>query len=677
MFYPPPTAPTACGIQISRPRSIAVLALLLFIGTESALAQNSTNADAPLSDRRVSYRIDAELDPSERTVTGSQHLTWRNDGPVPVDELQFHLYLNAFSPGSTFQVESGGVHRGNSDSRDDRWGGVVVERLEIAGTSDLDLSLPYSGAAVDLTARMRFIQPDDGNVDDRTVMAVALPAPVQPGETIALEMDFQSTLPRVVARTGFSDDSRGNRFFMVAQWFPKIAVYELPGQRYVPDDAEEGQWNAHQFHANSEFYADFGTYDVTIRVPETFVVGATGVRTDESAAGGSKTLRYQAEDVHDFAWTAYEDYRVHEESWRHVSLRLLLRPEHDTETQVRRHFDSVIASLERFDEWVGEYPYTTLTIVDAPGGASGMEYPTLITGLTLYMGPSWMRVPEMVAIHEFGHQYFYGILASNEFEEAWLDEGMNSYVETKVMEDTYGPGAFIDIPGLPVGSRAFHRLSYAKSNPSRGNLTTRSWEYEFGEYGKNSYSKPATVMNTLEGYLGWDTMQEFLRAYYDEWSFRHPSTRDLQNVVERVAEEDLDWFFDQYVYGTAVLDYRIERVSASRDRSVPDSLDARYINRVIVQRVYDGYMPTTLRMAFRDGSTHDIPWDGRDAWKEFRVDRDSPLESAVIDPDRGLWLETNRLNNWRSLSPASPGPTERRKFSVRFHQLALLISALF
>ncbi|NNE70853.1 MAG: M1 family metallopeptidase, partial [Rhodothermales bacterium] len=644
-------------------------------------AQASTNSETPLSDRRVSYRIDATLDPELRTVTGSQRLTWRNDGPAPVDELQFHLYLNAFSPGSTFQVESGGVHRGNSDSRDDRWGGVEIERLAVAGElpSDLDTTLPYSGAPLDLTARMRFIQPDDGNTNDRTVMAVSLPEAVQPGETIALDMEFESKLPRVVARTGFAEDPQGRPFFMVAQWFPKIAVYELPGQRYVPADAATGQWNAHQFHANSEFYADFGTYDVSIRVPESFVVGASGVRTDEAVEDGLKTLRYRADDVHDFAWTAYEDYRVHEETWRHVQLRLLLRPEHDTETQVRRHMDSVIAALERFDAWVGEYPYTTLTIVDAPGGARGMEYPTLITGLTLYMGPSWMRVPEMVAIHEFGHQYFYGLLASNEFEEAWLDEGMNSYVESKVMDDTYGEGAMMEIPGLPLSSRAMQRLSYVKQNPARGSLATWSWEYDFSaDYGKNSYAKPATVMNTLEGYLGWETMKEFLRTYYREWRFRHPSTQDLQEVAERVADEDLDWFFDQYVYGTAVLDYRIEQVTASRDSSIPDSLDARYINRVVVQRVYDGHMPTTVRMTFRDGTTHDIPWDGREAWKEFRVERDSPLAAATLDPEGVLWLDIDRLNNRRVVGAGdSPATAERRKFSVRFHQLALLISALF
>jgi Peptidase family M1 domain len=658
------------------------IALLLLFGPAagSVRGQATTNSEQPLSDRQVSYRMDVTLDATQRTVSGTQRLTWRNPGNVPVDELQFHLYLNGFSPGSTFQVESGGAHRGFSDARDDRWGGVEITRMQVAGELPADLlgRLPYSGGPTDLTGSMRFIQPDDNNLRDRTVMAVSLPEPVAPGATIALDMDFESSLPRITARTGFTEDSDGNPFFMVAQWFPKIAVYEVPGQRYVPADASEGTWNAHQFHANSEFYADFGTYDVTMRVPESYVVGASGVRASEEVVDGTRTIRYIADDVHDFAWTAYEGYQVYEETWRHVNIRLLLRPEHDSEGQMRRHFDAATAALDRFDAWVGEYPYTSLTLVDGIGGANGMEYPTLITCGTVYMIPEWARLLELVTVHEFGHQYFYGLLASNEFEEAWLDEGMNSYVESKIMDDVYGPGSALDLPGLPLSDRNMQRLSYTKQNPSSGALFTRSWEYEFGsDYGKNSYAKPATVMNTLEAHLGWETMRTFLRTYYSRWRFKHPSTHDLQETLEDVAGQDMDWFFDQYVYGTAVLDYRIANISSSRDLSVPDSLDANYLHTVRVERVYDGYMPTTLRMEFEDGTHHDVSWSGEDRWREFSHSGASRLKEAYLDPEGGLWLETRRLNNRRSLATQTPGSRERRKFATRFQQLALLISAIF
>ena len=643
-------------------RLLPALLVGLCLLPDRAQAQRATTSDTPLSERRVSYTMDVRLDPEARTVTGSQRMTWRNPGPVPVDELQFHLYLNAFSPGSTFQRESGGEHRGFVDERDDRWGGIEVTSMRIAADD-----LPQTRPAADLTGAMRFIQPDDGNREDRTVMAVTLPEPVAPGETITLDLDFESRLPRIVARTGWTEDSDGRPFFMVAQWFPKIAVYEVPGQRYVPADAPEGRWNAHQFHANSEFYADFGTYDVTMRAPDGFVIGASGVRVEET----EDRVRYRADDVHDFAWTAYEGYREYEETWRHVQIRLLLRSDHDTETQRRRHFESAIAGLEAYDDWVGPYPYTSLTLVDGFGGANGMEYPTLITCGTVYMLPTWVRSLELVTIHEFGHQYFYGILASNEFEEAWLDEGMNSYLETRIIDEHYG-GA-VSLPGLDLRDADLQRLVYTKQNPSSGALVTNSWEYRFNsDYAKNSYSKPATVMHTLEGYLGWDTMRDFLRAYYDEWSFRHPTTRDLQNTMERVAGEDLDWFFDQYVYGTAVLDYRISNASSTRRES-----DSLYVTTVRVERVRDGHMPTQVRMTFADGSTRDFDWNGRDVWQEFRHSGDSRLAEVMVDPDNKLGLEIERLNNGRSLDPGSPGDRERRKFTARFQQLALLISALF
>jgi Peptidase family M1 domain len=658
-------------------RRIELTAVLAF-AVASAYGQAATNSADPLSDRLVSYQIDAALDVDSRTVSGTERLTWRNPGSTPVQELQFHLYLNAFAPGSTFQVESGGEHRGFSDERSDRWGGIEVTRMQIASglPPDLVSPVPYEGPAADLTGQMRFIQPDDDNRNDHTVMAVTLPRAVAPGETIALDIDFESDLPRIVARTGFAEDESGRPFFMVAQWFPKIAVFEVPGQRYVPEDSETGAWNAHQFHANSEFYADFGTFDVTMRVPESFVVGASGIQVSEDVSSGQKTLRYRAEDVHDFAWTAYEGYQVYEDSWRHVSLKLLLRPEH--EAQAERHLEAAKIALDRYDAWVGEYPYTTLTVVDGIGGANGMEYPTLITAGTVYKMPDWVRPVELVIIHEFGHQYFYGLLASNEFEEAWLDEGMNSYIESRIMDDAFGPGSVIDLGGLKVGDRDFQRLGYTKNNPSRGALFTRSWEYKMGDYSKGSYTKPATVMNTLEAYLGSDTMQRFLKTYYSEWRFRHPTTQDLQDVAESVSGQDLDWFFQQYVYGTAVLDYELARLRSVKDQSRDDSLSAWYHHTVRVQRRSDGYMPTELKVTFEDGTSRQFDWDGQDEWYEFAFEGDSPLTEAWIDPDRKLWLETRLLNNRRTVDPDGRlGSQARGKFATRFQQLAILLSALF
>ncbi|NND72075.1 MAG: M1 family metallopeptidase, partial [Rhodothermales bacterium] len=522
----------------------ACLILVVALVPHSVLGQESTVSNEPLSKRVVSYKMDVSLNPETRTVDGNQLITWRNDGSVPVNELQFHMYLNAFqNERSTFMKESGGVHRGFSASGEDVWGGITISSMKRLSSVPQDRT-PIGANSIeeDLSNKMEFIQPDDGNIEDETVMRVRLDRPVGPGETVALEVEFESKFPKIIARTGWEESSDGRPFFFAGQWFPKLGVYELPGQRYHPEDSPSGKWSTHQFHANSEFYSDFGTYDVSITTPESYTVGSSGVLINEQVADGFKTVHYSAADVHDFAWTASESYVEYTDTWQHVNLRLLLQPEHDG--QQERHFLAAKNALEAYNNWVGEYPYTTLTLVDGIGGSNGMEYPTLITCGTYYNLPEWVGVPlELVTIHEFGHQYFYGLLASNEAEEAWLDEGMNSYVETRIMDTYYGKGSFIDIPGLRVDDGSFQRLGYTKSTPSRGALFTKSWEYKFGDYGKASYSKPATVMNTLERYLGWETMREFLQTYYDRWAFDHPTTRDIQQVAEDVSGEDLDWFF--------------------------------------------------------------------------------------------------------------------------------------
>ena len=639
--------------------------------------------DEPLSDRRVSYDISAELDAQARTVMGTQRITWRNPDRVPVDELQFHLYLNAFSgPNTTFMRESGGVHRGFTSDDQERWGGIEVTRMRIIDDATLphgdfsSIPLPSPGEpGVDITSAMEFIRPDDGNENDFTVMRVKLPEPVQPGETIALNVEFVSRLPEIVARTGWKEKPDGSTFFFVGQWFPKLGVYEAPGRRYVPADAERGSWNTHQFHENSEFYSDFGTYRVSITVPETFKVGATGVAVSETVSDGRKTMIHEAADVHDFAWTASSEFLEFTDSWKHVSITLLIQPEH--EGQAERHFAAAKVALEYFGEWYGEYPYTTLTLVDGVGGSNGMEYPTLITCGTTYGLPEWFRVLEIVIIHEFGHQYWYGLLASNEFEEAWLDEGINSYTETKIMDAAYGDGAVLDIPGWSVSDSGLQRLLYTKNGPTRDRLFLNSWEYSSNSsYGMNSYAKPSTVLTMLENHLGLDTMRAILRTYYDRWRFRHPTTRDFIAVANEVADQDLSWFFDQFVYGSVAVDYRVAGIS---NKNVsPDSAETpEYSSRVVLERAEEGVVPVELAVRFDDGRLQMIEWDGRDRWQTYHFSGLAKVTEVFIDPDDKVTMDINRANNRKTIEPEFG--VERKyglKFTVWLQQLFQLFSAL-
>jgi len=656
-----PVLALAAALVVAAAPALLTFATSVAAQDASGSAPRATISTEPLSERRVHYDLTATLDAETKTIDGTARIVWRNPDRVPVDELQFHLYLNAFEgPETTFMRESGGAHRGFQASSADPWGGMDITAMSL-----------FRGDTPgrDILSTLEFIRPDDGNPNDHTVARVLLPEPIAPGDSAVVELRFTSRLPEIVARTGWLPGPSGRPFFMVAQWFPKLGVYEIPGQRYVPEGAERGAWSTHQFHANSEFYADFGTYDVQLTVPADHVVGATGVLVSGNAAesasepadaalpAANRTLRYRAEDVHDFAWTASPDFLVHEDTWRHVAIRLLLMPTHAS--QAERHLEATRISLEGLDERLGTYPYTTLTVVDGLGGANGMEYPTLITAGTFYGLPSWFRPLELVIVHEFGHQYFQGMLASNEAEEAWLDEGMNSYIETKVMDAAWPGGSVLDVAGIRISGRDFHRISYTKNDPSRGALQTKSWEYAFGDFGKASYSKPATVMHSLEGYLGEERMDRFLKTYVAEWRFRHPTTRDLQDVAEHVAGENLDWFFDQYVYGTAVLDYRIDGFSSRREA------DSMYVATVRVHRVHDGTFPVPVRVRFADGSTRERVWRGETAWANLTFRGPTPAVEAFIDPDDTAPLDINRLNNRRVSA------SERSNLFARRAQLRL------
>jgi len=227
--------------------------------------------------------------------------------------------------------------------------------------------IPASASPVDLMTGRRFIAPDDGNTDDQTVMSVALPSPVASGETVNVEIEWTSQIPRTFSRTGAV-----GTFYFLGQWFPKVGVLEDAG------------WNCHQFHAGTEFYADYGVYEVRLTVPKGWTVGATGIERSRREANGATTHEYFQEDVHDFAWTTSPDYVEQRARFEHaglpaVDMRLLLQPEHAglAATLLR----ATRAALRYYGEWFGAYPYGHITVIDPAwqGGAGGMEYPTLFT----------------------------------------------------------------------------------------------------------------------------------------------------------------------------------------------------------------------------------------------------------------------------------------------------------
>ncbi len=305
---------------------------------------------------------------------------------------------------------------------------------------------------------------------------------------MTFKIKFKATFPEVIARTGYK-----RTFLLAGQWFPKVGVWW------------QGKWNCHQFHAMTEFFADFGTYDVKVTLPKDNIIGATGVQVSEQDNGnGTKTVGFHAEDVHDFAWTADPNFKVINDTFNGsmgaVKIRLLSYDSHEREWQP--YIKCVTDSMRKFDDWYGPYPYAQLTVVDPPHGAGeagGMEYPTFITGDSGWYIPKGFHLIDLVTEHEFGHQYWYGMVATNEFENGWLDEGINSYTEVKVIDSFYGPDvSVVNWLGGQLGEREIQRMGYLGA-PDIDPLSKFSYQdMSVGVYGDITYGKTATMLITLE-----------------------------------------------------------------------------------------------------------------------------------------------------------------------------------
>jgi hypothetical protein len=607
-------------------------------------AQDQATAPSP---RNASYTLRATLDPASRTIAGEGRLRWRNISARPATELQFHLYWNAWrNTDSTWMREQllGRNARLLSRPADD------------AGWIDVTRLADSSGA--DLLPRARFIAPDDGNGKDQTVLAVPLDTAVPPGASIDIDLAWTSRVPRTFARTG----TIGSYFF-IAQWFPKIGVLEDDG------------WNAHQFHAATEFFADFGAYDVTLTVPAGWTVGATGRQQSIVDNGnGTASHRYVEADVHGFAWTTSPDFVERRERFEApglppVEMRLLLQREHDD--QADRHFAATRAALTHYGIWFGPYAYGHITIVDPVAivnpvvqgeSTGGMEYPTLFTAGTRWFAPWYGSQPESVTVHEAGHQFFYGIVATNEFEDAWLDEGINTYATARVIADSF-PSRFVAVEryfdGLVPWSYADVRWSREidgfRLNPYRLVATadvqsTPTWQYWPGTASQVSYNKTALWLGTLERMLGWPTVQRILQTHFERGAYRHPTPDEFFAIANEVAGRDLTWFFDAVHRSSAAFDYGIAQVRGST---------------VIARRYADGVFPTTVRVTFADGTTADAAWDGRDPWKAFTFPvGGGRIVRAAIDPDRTLLLDLDYTNNSWTATPQAREAA--RRWSLRW-----------
>ncbi len=682
---PDPSAASGNNIALADARAAAVMAP----SAPDAWGGPRTGLEPTLSDRVVNYQIEAMLDPVRHSIEGRQKLTWRNRSKVPVSSVYVHLYLNAFEGAhSTWHTEqrlSGEGFRSGVDTRDGEWGHIALKKAE------------QGGARVSWS----FVQPDGGPATDRTVVRMDLPTAVAPGASTTLDIDFHSQLPRVVARTGHFGS-----FHLVAQWFPKIAVLELPGER----GATAPRWNAHEFHQNSEFYADFGNFDVKLTVPKAYTVGATGeLQGAPVEKDGMVTHHYVQGDVHDFAWTA--DKRTApplEDSWSgegspNVKIKVLYPPEY--KASAAPAMKAAKDSLAYFSKTLGPYPYKTLTVVIPPFNAAeagGMEYPTFITAEGFAkVEPDTIDefLLDFVTIHEFGHGYFYGILASNEFEEPMLDEGLNQFWNQRQMterkQDLHLTTPFLKRIGFApkVTAMDLDRLASPREEPA-------------DPVGQNAYDRlqglgpvyvrTATMLRDLEQRIGKEAIDKAFKEYYKRWKFRHPSAADLRETLADVSGQRavVEQLFAAQVYATARIDDRIDKFASSEEEpqagtrdvngkrveETREALDKRIgdirdkwekanpdakpgtgpfpFRTTVVVRRRGAAVPQTLEVKFADGSVETVKWDSDDKWRRFTFVKPVKAVSAELDPKRLHYLDVNKLDDSRAIK--ADGSAKRR-----------------
>ena len=616
-----------------------------------------------LSARNSSYEMQIKLDTKKHQVKATQTVTFINPSDDTIWTMPFHLYYNAFKNNkSTFNTSASRIpiSKPQSDIDNGVWGWIKVTNIQDKNGNDL-------------TQNSKYVQYDDGNKNDHTVLEVQLKTPILPRATYQLEMQWQSQIPKLFIRTGYNKD-----FYFMAQWYPKLGVYEPAGSRF----AIEGAWNCHQYHPSTEYFGEFGVYKIALDVPSNYTVGASGFLLKKEEKDNRTVHTYLAEDVIDFTWSANPDFVEVIKKWKGVTIRLLIRPEH--EHYQNRFLDAAGHALEFFESYIEKYPYPTLTIVSPPfyGLAAGaMEYPTLITAPTMSGFPMGIRTTETLTIHELTHQYFMQMLATNEQEEPWMDEGFTAFFEAKIMDKYYPDGVVsLDYWNIHILSSALRRGRFLAGNNIKSNaVSDLGWMINPENFSQIVYGKTAIWLQTLEGLVGEKVMKEIIQTYFSRWKFKHPGRQDFIDIVNEVIPKHynqdftsyIDSFLKEAIFGTNVCDYAVHSIENKRVEAslgffkntenaltpTEDLGEINYESQFTLYRLGEFIIPQEVAVTFDNGDVELTSWDGKSRTYNAKYEGSRQIVSVEIDPNFKIPLDKNLINNSYTVTQQSTGIT--------------------
>lgn len=597
-----------------------VLPLLLFTAFFQSNAQYWQQA--------ADYTMEVSLDTETANYSGVQTLVYTNNSPETLHKVFYHLYFNAFRPGSEMAVRLK-----SSPDRNGRFK-VDLDSLTKEQQGLLKVSnLTQDGVAVQ-------------TVDSETILEVILNQPIPPGGTTTFELDFEGHVPDVIRRAG-KNSAEGVAFSM-AQWYPKMAEYDLEG------------WNADPY-TGREFHGVWADFDVKITLNKDFMVAASGYlqNADEIGKGysdrkkpktkkGEITWHFVAPQVHDFTWAADPEY-IHDThpGPNGVTLHFFYKNNPEIIENWKKLQPHTAQMFEFYNEKIGPYPYQQYSVVQ--GGDGGMEYAmlTLITG-----GRNYESLFGVTA-HELGHSWFQHVLATNETKHEWMDEGFTSFISSLASNEILEQNR--DFP-LEGSYRGYYQL--ASSGGEMPQSTNANRYHHNYAYERTAYSKGAVFLGQLGYIIGFDKLFETLQTYFSEWKFKHPLPNDFRRIAERVSGLQLQWYLTDWTQTTNKIDYALTEVKDNgtstvlqleRKELMPMPLEILVVLKNGENELH--YIPISLMRGEKE-NTYPISWSVHPDWSwahlNYSLEIGHPketIEAIIVDPSN-LMADVDKSNNY-------------------------------
>lgn len=598
-----------------------VLNLIFLIVFGVGFSQNNTS----YWQQKADYKIAIDLDVETHQYKGVQELTYTNNSPDTLYRVFYHLYFNAFQPGSEMDIRSRNIE--DSDKR-------VGNRISKLLPSEIGFIKPQR-----LTQDGVLLSFEIAG----TILEVDLNTPILPNKSTVFTMDWDAQIPIQVRRSG-RNNAEGIAYSMT-QWFPKIAEYDFEGWHAVPYIARE-------------FHSVWGDYDVRIKLDENYIIGGTGYLQNsdkkglgEKTKGSTRTWHFKAPNVHDFAWAADKNF-IHDtyKGPNGVILNFYYKNDPEIIENWKNLQEKTAQLLSYFNKHIGDYPYKQYSVIQ--GGDGGMEYAmcTLITGKR--------KLESLIGVtaHELAHTWFQFLLATNESKHEWMDEGFTSYISNLAMNEIMKEGK--DNPN----SNSYRGYSYIATSGKEQPQSTQADRYTTNTgYSIAAYSKGAVFLSQLEYVIGKDNLNKTLLRYYKEWAFKHPTPNDFIRVAEKVSGAELDWYLTDWTQTTNTIDYGIKNIVSEKEKTT-----------ITIERIGLMPMPIDIKVTYEDGKMDNfyIPlqmmrtnkpnprigesWTVLPDWAwaypnySFVLKKDKRIKSIVID-DSGLMADINLENNTYNL----------------------------